>query len=138
MTTSHDPDTLPYISDQPPPPPARPDWFDQEAHQDPDVLEAGRSAGADWAALEAAGAPAPEPWGVLDLGGGGGGGRATEARTGTVAQVARDGGGLLLIGHEGWLNVSRFGTVTQAHLLELRPGDEVELGLSLSTTTGRS
>src|SRR5262245_24526585 len=91
--------------------PLDPVWYDQGKHQHPDDL--GLVVDGDQAVASLAESDPPEPWGELDRGEGGRGrDRETEVVIAKVAQASANyGGGLLLIGHEGWFARSRYGAV---------------------------
>jgi hypothetical protein len=92
-----------------------PDWYDQSAHQPPDLLALALAG--DQLVLEQSEADPPQVWGVLELerGGADGGRRGprTEMLRGRVQRIASDGGGVVLAGtgtdaDDSWINASRW------------------------------
>jgi hypothetical protein len=114
--------------------PLVPDFYDEARHADPQRV----AAMADWAPLEALAEPDPrEEWGTLGLGDrGGGGGRQGEDLVGVVERVSSTGAGLQLVGHPGWLDVSKWAD-PPVDLSGLQPGDEVTLEVQTSQTGKR-
>ena len=114
--------------------PLVPDFYDEARHADPHWA----AAMADWAPLEALTEPEPrEEWGTPGLGDRGGGrGQQTEELVGVVERVSSTGSGLQLVGHPGWLDVSKWAD-PPVDLSGLQRGDEVTLEVQTSQTGKR-